>query len=396
MPGNLIFYEGSVLSQTHLEVVAYPQLEVKLAEMDRLVKANPDDPTALTDRGDYLLDKGDLTSAIADFRKALEATSPPVETLAQGAGQAPRVVHRAVPARLRQGRGVHQGVRGTLQHRPDRHSTAPTAPPRWPRCAAAGPTSCASSARAARARTGSSRRSRSTSSSAWRPKDDLIQVVDEPTVKTAPDVWSQGRIASMVVNAKDPKQRSALEEQIKKRWDKIKGTKTPPLDELRKFVALFGSLFDVGKEARLRPGRAPDGRHRRQLAARGRAATQPAPQRVGEAGDHRPRPRGAGPAQPGQEAPRGRRLLLPPARRAASPTIKVNGKTGAEYLDDLATDKRYLPYIDQTGRFTIKGKVKLRADDGGRQGLLRADVAGLPIQPRRRGAAVLQPTTRSA
>src|SRR5262249_31002213 len=31
-------------------------------------------------------------------------------------------------------------------------------------------------------------------------KGELIQVVDEPSVKAAPDVWSQGRIASMVAN----------------------------------------------------------------------------------------------------------------------------------------------------------------------------------------------------
>src|SRR5262249_7188354 len=80
VPGNLIFFDGSVLSQTHTEVVAYPQLEVKLAEMDRLVKNNPDDPVALTERGDYLLDKGDLAGAIADFRKALR-NKPPEATL---------------------------------------------------------------------------------------------------------------------------------------------------------------------------------------------------------------------------------------------------------------------------------------------------------------------------
>src|SRR5262249_2841721 len=78
--GNLLFYEGTVLSQTHTEVVAYPQLEIKLAEMDRKVKENDKDAVALTERGDYLLDKGDLGGAIADFRKALQ-NSPPKETL---------------------------------------------------------------------------------------------------------------------------------------------------------------------------------------------------------------------------------------------------------------------------------------------------------------------------
>src|SRR5262249_30437682 len=42
------------------------------------------------------------------------------------------------------------------------------------------------------------------------------------------------------------------------------------------------------------------------------------------------------------------------------PRVQVEGKPGAEYLDDLATDKRFLPYLDQAGRFVIKGKVELR------------------------------------
>ena len=83
VPGNLLFYEGNVLSQTHNDVVAYPQLEVKLAEMDKLVKNNPNDPVALTDRGDYLLDKGDRVGAIADFRKALQEQPLPAATMAK-------------------------------------------------------------------------------------------------------------------------------------------------------------------------------------------------------------------------------------------------------------------------------------------------------------------------
>ena len=43
-------------------------------------------------------------------------------------------------------------------------------------------------------------------------KDELIQVIDEPSVKAAPDVWSQGRIAAMFANATDAKQKKALEE----------------------------------------------------------------------------------------------------------------------------------------------------------------------------------------
>ena len=45
-------------------------------------------------------------------------------------------------------------------------------------------------------------------------RDELIQVVDEPAVKAAPDVWSQGRIAAMIANATDAKQSKAVEDRI--------------------------------------------------------------------------------------------------------------------------------------------------------------------------------------
>ena len=43
--------------------------------------------------------------------------------------------------------------------------------------------------------------------------------------------------------------------------------------------------------------------------------------------------------------------------------MDVDGKPGAEYLEDLATDKRFLPYLDQAGRFVIKGKVTMNSSE---------------------------------
>ena len=41
------------------------------------------------------------------------------------------------------------------------------------------------------------------------------------------------------------------------------------------------------------------------------------------------------------------------------PKVIVDGKKGEEYLDDLATDKRFLPYLDEPGRYTSRRKVEL-------------------------------------
>src|SRR5205807_5510131 len=77
---------------------------------------------------------------------------------------------------------------------------------------------------------------------------ELMSVVDEPAVKAAPAVWSQGRIAAMIAKA-TKEQREPLEREMGERWAKIKDAGN--LDDLRSFVGAFGSLFNVGRDARL-------------------------------------------------------------------------------------------------------------------------------------------------
>src|SRR5262249_14687230 len=54
------------------ELTVYSLLEDKLKQLAADVATNPTDPAKRVERGDYLLDKGDLAGAIADFRTALK------------------------------------------------------------------------------------------------------------------------------------------------------------------------------------------------------------------------------------------------------------------------------------------------------------------------------------
>jgi hypothetical protein len=179
-------------------------------------------------------------------------------------------------------------------------------------------------------------------------KDELIQVVDEPSVKAAPDVWSQGRIAAMVQNAQDAKQKKALEDLIAARWNKLKESKSVPMDDLRKFVGLFGSLFSVGKEARLA------------LAERLMEDTEvnsllEAEQQLSLLRGEQETPEVAARAIEALARLNTRKGLLEDAAfyyrllGEKYPKVTVDGKKGEEYLEDLATDKRFLPYLDQVG-----------------------------------------------
>ena len=71
-PGNLLFYEGDVLSQTATELAAFPQLAVELAKIDESLGKNPNDAEGLFSRGRLRLDKGDLAGAIDDLRRSLK------------------------------------------------------------------------------------------------------------------------------------------------------------------------------------------------------------------------------------------------------------------------------------------------------------------------------------
>ncbi len=361
VPGNLLFYEGTVLSQTHQEVVAYPQLEIKLAEMDRLVTANPSDPRALTDRGDYLLDKGELPGAIADFRKALQ-NNPPAETLAKARSK----LYEAFTEYFQRDFGRAEAYIKEYEDLCQIDLTGKEGVER---------TALMSEMRRRRANflclVGKGREAQNRLVEAFERyiklgeearQDELIQVIDEPSVKAAPDVWSQGRIAAMVANANNAQQKKALEDLINEKWSKLKQTSPTPLPDLRRFVSLFGSLFGVGKEARLA------------LAERLMEDTDvnsllEAEQQLSLLRGEQETPEVAARAIEALARLNTRKGLLEDAAYyyrllgEKYPNVKVDGKRGEEYLEDLATDKRFLPYLDQVGRYTTRSGFKIQADE---------------------------------
>src|SRR5262249_31155630 len=69
--------------------------------------------------------------------------------------------------------------------------------------------------------------------------------------KAPAEVLARGRISAMVARAA-PEQREALEHMIARRWDDLRSS--TDVAGLRKFVALFGSEFRVGREARFALG----------------------------------------------------------------------------------------------------------------------------------------------
>jgi tetratricopeptide (TPR) repeat protein len=357
VPGNLLFYDESVLSQSHDQVVAYPQLEVKLAQMNQRVKETPNDPVVLTERGDYRLDKGDRAGAIDDFREALK-NNPPEATRAKARTK----LYEAFTEYFQKNFASAERYLGEYEEMCKIDLTSKVGAER---------TALIAEQRRRRANflclVGKGRENQKRLVEAFdkylelaeeAQKDELIQVVDEPSVKAAPDVWSQGRIAAMVANAKDSDQKRALEAKINQRWAKILATKPPSLPELRKFVALFGSLFDVGREARFTL--AEQLMEDTDLNSLLEAEQQLTLLRADSS------PTVAARAIAGLAKLNTRKGLLEDAAfyyrilGEKYPKVMVDGKKGEEYLEDLESDKRFWSYLTQVGRFVIKGPVNLR------------------------------------
>src|SRR5205823_4522110 len=69
-PGNLVFYESMVLSQTPTEVAAYPQLSARLDSAKGDSAKDPDNIAKLTDYGELLLKDGQVHVAVETLLKA--------------------------------------------------------------------------------------------------------------------------------------------------------------------------------------------------------------------------------------------------------------------------------------------------------------------------------------
>ncbi|MGL4551459.1 MAG: PQQ-binding-like beta-propeller repeat protein, partial [Gemmataceae bacterium] len=360
VPGNLLFFEGSMLSQSHHEVVSYPQIEVQLAKLEKEVSAEPTNADKLTERGDYLLDKGDLGPAIADFRKALK-NGPKPETRAKARGKLfdafteyfQRDFSRAEEYLAEYEEMCKVDLAGSVgEERSGRM--------REERRRRANFLCLVGKGREAQGRLADAF-DRYLELGEGAKHDELIQVVDEPSVKAAPDVWSQGRIGSMVANAKDAGKRLELETKIKQRWEKLGKDAATRTEDVRRFVALFGSLFAVGREARF--ALAERLIEETEVNALLEAEQQLAVLRADAD------PAFAARAVEALARLNTRKGLLEDAafyyRQLGErfPDVAVTGKKGAEYLDDLATDKRFLPFLDQGTRSPVRGGVHLRRDE---------------------------------
>ena len=248
--GNLVFQDGLVIAQSAFEVAVYPQLEIKKAEMDRLLKANPKDPKGLFNRGELYLDDGHIAEAIADFKEA-EKNQPPEELKLAISDKLYVAYTELLRDKFTQGEPYLKEYE-KLCEVPIEADLEPFEKKRREDDTLRRKRLYYSLL--AKGREGQNRLGeafdlylRLASLGEGRL---LAEMPDEPSVRIRPDVWARGRIEAMIRRATDPAARKALEDRVNKEWRKLLATNDRA--ELQKFVDVFGPYFPAGFEAQLR------------------------------------------------------------------------------------------------------------------------------------------------
>jgi outer membrane protein assembly factor BamB len=360
VPGNLIFYEGDVLSQTPLAVTAYPQLRVRLAQIDEALQKDPNDPVGLTDRGELKLDKGDLAGAVRDLQTAL-AHQPPPDVLPRTRGklfealtllfqsdfaasepylaQYKEMCKVMIPDdatadeknRLREEehrrRANFLGLVGTGRERQGRLSEAFEAYLEF-----AG-----------------------LSASADYPQ--LVSVVDDATLRVRPDAWAAGRITALFARATS-EQRELLEGKVNQRWKRLQTSSD--VEQLRHFVAVLGST-QAGQEARLQlaqrlfdePGSFLEA-ELQLLEAQRTASAEIAAPAVEMLGRH----------LAAKELLEDAVFFYRKLGQDFADIAVEKGKTGAEIWKEITAEKRFKPYVAPTA-FAWPAKLVARDIPGG-------------------------------
>ncbi len=359
VPGNLLFYEGDMVSQNELYVTAYPQVDAKVAAINQQLKTNPHDPAALTERGELRLYKGDLTGALADLRDAVGHKPP--------AGLLPKTREK-----------LYVTLTQLLQR--DFNAAEPYLDEYRQLCTIPVPATAKAEERQKLQKEQQQRQSgyltllargreqqgRLTEAfRAYLEFDDvtgdkeLVTVLGDPSVKAQPRVWAQGRIAALVARA-TPEQRKPLEAEIERRWRDVQ--KAKDIEPLRRFVGAFGSLFAVGREARFRLSErlieenALLEAELHLLQLRGQADDRVMAGRAVEALARLMARKGLL-----EDAVYYYRIL---GKDYATVPVR-GGKTGADILKELSTDKRFLPYLDQLDLPLFGATIRVSVVPGG-------------------------------
>ena len=240
-PGNLIFYEGAVISQTPTQIVAYPQLEARLRLAGANLKSDPDNPAKLIEHGELLLADGQTQKAVDDLQGAL-AKKPAEPLLGRAKGRLYDALTDLLANDFVKTSGRYLEEYRGLCKVPDNKAEEQSRQARYYRIVGQGQEAQGNLVEAFQMY-------RAFSALPIHREQGGIAAVDDPGHKVPTNVWLRGRISAMLAKA-TPDQRAPLEAKIAEEWRAVEAKKD--IDAIRGFVGMFDVPFAVGREARLR------------------------------------------------------------------------------------------------------------------------------------------------
>lgn len=352
--GNLVFFDNAVFSQTAFEVTSFPQLNVKIAEAEKRIAANPNDPIGLAEIGDLKLDNGDRAAAIANFNKCL-ANNPNNETRAKAREKLYDAITELLQLDFTGGESMlkqyEELCNVEIPEKVDELVRQRLADEQLRRksnyfCLVA------------KGKEGQGKLVEAFENylafGSLTGNKELISVIDQPNTMARPDVWARGRINHMLAKA-TPEQRKPLEEKAMKEWEDVK--KAGDLEKIRSFVRVFGTAFAAGNDARL-------------LLAEKLIATN----NEDDLRDAEHVLLGLKSVEDANYAAKAteslarlyiRKGLLDDAmglydelNRLYPKVVVRDQKTGADLFNELITDKRFLPYIEPHRQTWMHSKLK--------------------------------------
>ncbi|MER3414751.1 MAG: hypothetical protein C4297_00860 [Gemmataceae bacterium] len=341
VPGNLLFHAGDVISQTYAHLTVYPQLAAREREILARLQQKPDDPLGLIERGELRLHRGELHLAIADFRQALR--DPHVDVAATQ--KARTLFYEALAELLERDLAQHAHLLPDLADLID-------IPPA---------TNEPEADRIRRQREILNRRAnylrltarvgeiqgdyrrvlRAYFDFASLGRDHLVQLPDVPGMKIRPDVWAESKLATLLEQLQDPARRQEVEHILEEMWEQAR--KSGQADAIAVFASVAGLHTRQGQEAALFLAEKlleekdfPEAERRLLLLRRA-----PRPEVAAKALDLLGRLHThAGYIEDAAFYYREMGRLYPKV-------VVRDGKTAEQIVHELATDKRFLPYLEE-------------------------------------------------
>ncbi len=358
--GNLVFHEGQLVSQSALDISIFPQTGLKKEEMDRLLKANPNDPIGLVARGEIHMDNGEIAAAIADF-KAAAKNNPPEDATR-------RLREKLYLAYTEQLRKDFPSGEAFLDEYRDLCDVKADAEDPKVRQQQMDESLRRKQVYLRLMADGREKQGRLDQAFDFYMQfanlgdnKQLVTIDEESYGQTRPDVWARGKIAAMIQNATDPAVRKPLEDRVGQEWNKVRTGNDPKA--LAEFVRSFGDHFAVGREAqlvlaetKLATNADEDAREAQSLLLKvwATAPERPLAAKAVEALARLMTRRGMMDDAVAMYAKLGEEFADVAVR---------DGKTGADFFNDLLTDKRLLPYLEPT-RVPLPDKVKVTQKTG--------------------------------